>query len=192
MIDRIIGIFVEKSPNTIYVNVQGIVYSIEISNNILEILPKLNEQILIFVHLIIREDAHTLYGFKNANERNIFRMLIKVSGIGPRTALAILSKISIEELSKIIISRESYKLTTIPGIGKKTADRLILELKEKFNDIIINDISKQDYVNSKKDILDALIALGYSEKEVISVLSKLSDNIDVSNGIKEGLNLLSK
>lgn len=189
MIDNIIGILFDKDINSICVNVHGIVYKVEVPLNVLSCLPRIGEEIVIFTHLIIKEDSHVLYGFLEKKEREIFKLLIKVSGVGPRTALSILSKISLKELSKAIIFQESYKLVNIPGIGKKTAERLILELKEKFNDKFIDYNTNNS--NNKKDILNALISLGYSENESIIAINKIQNDLNISESIKQALKILS-
>lgn len=190
MISRINGILIEKLPPTICVDVNGIGYDLEVPMSTLYDLPEIGGKVALYTHLAVREDAHTLYGFLKAEERLAFRTLIKVSGIGARTALAILSGMSSTELAHAITQEDASLLVKIPGIGAKTAARLLLELKGKFT--ATTNTTEAQTPSAKSDILNALLALGYSEKESMSVVKNLSADLSVSDGIRQALQLLAK
>ena len=163
MIGRITGTLIEKLPPTICVDVGGIGYDIDVPMSTLYSLPETGARVTLYTHLTVREDAHILYGFGSAGERSAFRELIKVSGIGARTALSVLSGLSVADLAQAITLQESGRLTRVPGIGKKTAERLLLEMRGKLG----ADIGAAAHVthDNQSDILNDLLALGYSEKE---------------------------
>jgi len=145
----------------------------------------------LLTHLIVREDAHVLYGFSSAEERNGFKELIKISGVGARTALAILSGMSLSDLAQAVTLQEAGRLTKVPGIGKKTAERLLLELKGKLG----ADLGAAGGIvhhDTTSDILNALLALGYSDKEASLALKQVPADTTVSEGIKLALKALSK
>ncbi len=187
MIGRITGILTDKNSTTICIDTNGVGYEIDISFRTLNSLPNVGELVTLFTHLVIRENEHLLFGFKNSREREIFRILIKITGIGTRTALSILTILSIEELIQAVMKKESIYLTSIPGIGKKTAERLIFELYGKLPSI--ND-TETDILSSKSDILNALVSLGYSKKESLAALKMLPRNLDISESIRHALKLL--
>lgn len=154
-------------------------------------LPSTGDKLVLLTHLIIREDAHLLYGFGTAQERDVFKELIKISGVGPRTALSILSGMSVSDLIHAVSVQEAGRLTKVPGIGKKTAERLLLELKGRLGaDLGGGGIAVQGDATS--DILNALLALGYSEKEAALALKQVPAGSSVSDGIKLALKALSK
>jgi len=191
MIGRLSGILLEKNPPQLLVDCGGVGYEVDVSMSTFYNLPGLGEKVTLFTHMAVREDAHLLYGFGNLEERAVFRQLIKISGVGARTALAILSGMSVADLSQTITMQETGRLTKIPGIGKKTAERLLLELKGKLGadlgstgGIVHNDATS--------DILNALLALGYSDKEALLALKQVPDGASVSDGIKLALKSLSK
>ena len=191
MIGRIQGILIEKSPPAVLVDVQGVGYHIDVPMSSFYDLPALGEKVTLLTEFIVREDAQLLYGFVSAQERDAFRLLIKISGVGPRTALSILSGLSVEELSQAVAAQESARLTRVPGIGKKTAERLLLELKGKF--AATQSISQHQA--PRDDLLEvqrALMALGYSEKESGTALQTISPGASVSEGIRQSLKQLSK
>ncbi len=191
MIGRIRGTLIEKQPPTICVDVGGVGYEIDVPMSTLYQMPELGAQVSLFTHLAIREDAHVLFGFSSLSERSTFRALIKVTGIGARTALALLSGMSAEELADAITRQESGRLVKIPGIGKKTAERLLLELRGKLGaDLGSGAVSAAP--SSRDDVLHALEALGYSSKEAAIAVKALPDGIDVSEGIKQALKSLSR
>ncbi len=191
MIGRIQGRLLEKTPPKILLDCHGVGYEIEVPMTTFYELPELGNEVTLLTHFIVREDAQLLFGFGSNRERQTFRQLIKVNGIGAKVALSILSGISFNELIKAIIEQDSGLLTKIPGIGKKTAERLTLELKDKFKDDQIQLHSSQP-PTEMADIQNALIALGYSQKDVMSVTRELAADISVNDGIRQALKLLSK
>jgi Holliday junction DNA helicase RuvA len=191
MIGRIQGRLLEKTPPKILLDCHGVGYEIEVPMTTFYELPELGNEVTLLTHFIVREDAQLLFGFGSNRERQTFRQLIKVNGIGAKVALSILSGISFNELIKAIIEQDSGLLTKIPGIGKKTAERLTLELKDKFKDDQIQLHSSQP-PTEMTDIQNALIALGYSQKDVMSVTRELAADISVNDGIRQALKLLSK
>ncbi|MFA7678803.1 MAG: Holliday junction branch migration protein RuvA [Pigmentiphaga sp.] len=190
MIGRLTGILVEKQPPQICLDVNGVGYEIDVPMSTLYNLPDLGAQVSLLTHLAIREDAHVLYGFSSAAERRTFRELIKVSGVGARTALSILSGMSVEELSQAITLQETGSLVRVPGIGKKTAERLLLELRGKLGADL--GTAAAPVVSSQLDILNALLALGYSDKEARATLKTLPPDVSVSDGIKLALKALAR
>jgi holliday junction DNA helicase RuvA len=191
MIGRLSGILLEKNPPQLLVDCNGVGYEVDVPMSTFYTLPGLGEKVTLFTHLAVREDAHLLYGFGNHEERAVFRQLIKISGVGARTALAILSGMSVADLSQTITRQETGRLTKIPGIGKKTAERLLLELKGKIGADLVaaGGIVHSD---ATSDILNALLALGYSDKEAMLALKQVPDGSSVSDGIKLALKMLSK
>jgi holliday junction DNA helicase RuvA len=191
MIGRLSGILLEKNPPQLLVDCQGVGYEVDVPMSTFYNLPAIGEKVTLFTHLAIREDAHLLYGFGNLEERAVFRQLIRISGVGARTALAILSGMSTADLAQAITLQETGRLTKIPGIGKKTAERLLLELKGKLGADLgaAGGLSQHD---APADILNALLALGYSDKEALLALKQVPDGATVSDGIKLALKTLSK
>ena len=192
MIGRLRGKIIEKTPPLICVDVNGIGYDVQVPMNDLYELPGLNEEVQLYTHFVVREDAQQLYGFLNDTERQTFRTLIKISGIGPRTGLAILSGISAEQLAIAIEEENLNLLCKIPGIGKKTAERIVLELRGKLGAIVPAATSAASPASQRQDIANALMALGYSEREIQRVLKDLDPAIDVTDDIRQSLKLLSK
>lgn len=188
MIGRITGTLIEKLPPTLCVDVNGVGYDIEVPMSTLYALPELGTRVTLYTHLTVREDAHILYGFSTANERSAFRELIKVSGIGARTALSVLSGLSVSDLAQAITLQESGRLTRVPGIGKKTAERLLLEMRGKLGADL--GVSAHAVPDAQSDILNALLALGYSDKESQSALKALPEGTSVSDGIRLALKSL--
>src|ERR1700741_3611744 len=164
MIGRLSGILLEKNPPQLLVDCNGVGYEVDVPMSTYYNLPQLGEKVVLFTHQAIREDAHLLFGFGNANERAVFRQLIKISGIGARTALSILSGMSVADLAQAITLQEAGRLTKVPGIGKKTAERLLLELKGKLG-ADLGHVAGVAHSDATADILNALLALGYSDKE---------------------------
>ena len=142
-------------------------------------------------HFVVREDAQLLYGFGSVQERATFRQLLKVNGIGAKSALSILSGVSIDELVQAITLQEVGMLTRIPGVGKKTAERLLLELKDKF---AVEGLTTNNHTpkSASSDVLNALISLGYNEREALAAVKLLPAEVTVADGIKQALKLLSK
>ena len=202
MIGRLTGILIEKNPPSITVDVQGLGYEVDVPMSTFYNLPATGEKVSLHTHLIVREDAHQLFGFGTAEERAAFRQLLKISGVGARTALAVLSGMSVAELARAVTLQESGRLTKVPGIGKKTAERLLLELRDKLPKVAGNsarvgagETAADDALaatDNLSDILNALIALGYNEREALSAMKTLNADTAVSDGIRQALKLLSK
>ena len=192
MIGRIQGILLQKNPPQLLVDCQGVGYEIDVPMSTFYNLPAVGEKVTLFTHLAIREDAHVLYGFGSLDERALFRQLIRISGVGARTALALLSGLSVNDMSQAVALQDASRLTSIPGIGKKTAERLLLELKGKLETGALSAISSSVQNDAMADIQNALLALGYSEKETILAIKQLPNDCSVSDGIKMALKALSK
>ena len=192
MIGRISGILVEKNPPHIVVDVGGVGYEIDVSMITFYNLPATGERVSLHTQLIVREDAHLLYGFATDDERAAFRQLLKVSGVGPKVALAVLSGMSVNDLALAIADQESGRLTRIPGIGKKTAERLLLELRDKLKTVGQISATQAPGAAGSSDILNALISLGYNEREALFAIKQLPADAAVSDGIRQALKILSK
>jgi len=191
MIGRITGTLAAKQPPQVLVDVNGVGYEIDVPMSTFYNLPALGEKISLLTHLAIREDAHLLYGFGSEIERAAFRELLKVSGIGAKTALSVLSGLSVNDLSAAIAAQEIGRIVKVPGIGKKTAERLLLELKGR--PVFAGAISAVAGVESvSDDVRQALLALGYNEKEAGAAMQKLPADLPVSDAIRQALKLLSK
>ena len=189
MIGRLTGIVAEKSPPQVLLDVQGVGYEVHVPMSTFCNLPALGERTSLLTHLVVREDAHQLFAFLTPDERDTFRQLIKISGVGPRTALAILSGLSVADLAGAVARQEGGRLQKVPGIGKKTADRLLLELKGKLAPEL--GAGAAVATDAQADIVQALIALGYNEKEAALALKGLPKDVGVSEGIKLALKALS-
>jgi Holliday junction DNA helicase RuvA len=192
MIGRIQGLLLEKNPPQIVVDCQGVGYEVEVPMSTFYNLPATGERVSLLTHLLVREDAHLLYGFGTEGERRAFRQLLKISGVGARTALAVLSGLSVAELAEAVTLQETGRLTRIPGIGKKTAERLLLELKDKLGVDLATGIAAARPAPATSDVLHALLALGYSEKEAVAAIKQLPEGLSVSDGIRQALKSLSK
>jgi len=191
MIGRLIGTLAEKAPPQVLVDVNGVGYEVDVPMSSFFNLPGLGERVTLLTHFVVREDAQLLYGFLTHEERATFRQLIRISGIGPRTALSILSGLSVTELSQAVTQQQAGRLVKVPGIGKKTAERLLLELKGKLGpDMAAPGATVAS--DAQADIVQALMALGYNEKEAAAALKALPADIGVSDGIKQALKALSK
>lgn len=192
MIGRIQGILLQKNPPQLLVDCQGVGYEIDVPMSTFYNLPPVGEKVTLFTHLAIREDAHVLYGFGSLDERALFRQLIRISGVGARTALALLSGLSVKDMSQAVALQDASRLTSIPGIGKKTAERLLLELKGKLETGSLSAVSGVVQNDAMTDIQNALLALGYSEKETLLAIKQVPADCSVSDGIKMALKALSK
>jgi Holliday junction DNA helicase RuvA len=190
MIGRLTGILIEKNPPQITLDVHGVGYDVDVPMSTFYNLPAVGDRVSLFTHLVVREDAHLLFGFAGESERSAFRQLLRISGIGARTALAVLSGLSVADLAQAVAAQESGRLIRIPGIGKKTAERLLLELRDKLPKVTA--AMPAHAPTSGDDILNALLALGYSEKEAQAALKQLPADIGVSDGIRQALKSLSK
>jgi holliday junction DNA helicase RuvA len=192
MIGRIQGVLLEKHPPQILVDANGVGYDVEVPMSTFYNLPAIGERVTLLTHLVIREDAHLLFGFATEAERRLFRQLLKIAGVGARTALAVLSGMSVAELSDAVISQDTGRLTKVPGIGKKTAERLLLELKDKLGVESLAGTAVQRPTPAASDVLRALVSLGYSEKEALGAVKQLPENLTVADGIRQALKQLSK
>lgn len=191
MIARLNGLLIEKTPPLIVVDCAGVGYEVEVPMSTFYNLPELGAKVTLLTHMVVREDAQLLYGFGTEQEKSTFRQLLKVNGIGAKSALSILSGVSIEDLVQAVSMQEVGMLTRIPGIGKKTAERLLLELKDKFSATGLSASSNQTK-SASHDILNALLALGYNDREALAAVKLLEKDITVADGIKQALKLLSK
>ena len=192
MIGRLCGTLLEKNPPQILLDVQGVAYEVDVPMSTFYNLPGAGERVTLYTHLVVREDAHLLFGFGSENERHAFRQLTKVNGIGARIALSVLSGLSVAELAQAITMQESGRLTKIPGIGKKTAERILLELKDKLGAQLTTAVGVNRTPPASADVLNALFALGYSEKEAVAAVRALPEGVSVTDGIKHALKTLSK
>ena len=192
MIGRLSGKLIEKQPPQIIVDVQGLGYELDVPMSTFYNLPGLGESITLFTHLVVREDAHLLYGFGSDDERRAFRQLLKISGVGPKLALSVLSGLSVADLAQTVAMQETGRLTKIPGVGKKTAERLVLELRDKLD----HGPSVSAAVGTPKansgDVLNALLALGYNDREAQWALKQIPNDLSVSESIRQALKQLSK
>jgi Holliday junction DNA helicase RuvA len=191
MIGRLSGTLLEKNPPQLLVDCNGVAYEVDVPMSTFYNLPAMGEKVVLLTHLAVREDAHLLYGFATVEERNVFKQLIKISGVGARTALSILSGMSVADLAQAITLQEAGRLTRVPGIGKKTAERLLLELKGKLG-ADLGAVGGAVHNDATSDILNALLALGYSDKEAMLALKQVPAGSNVSDGIKLALKALSK
>ena len=192
MIGKLTGTLLEKSPPQVLIDCGGVGYEVDVPMSTFYGLPELGQKVALLTHFVVREDAQLLYGFATHTEREAFRQLIKVSGVGPRMALSLLSGMGVAELAQAVTAQEAGRLVKVPGIGKKTAERLLLELKGKLGaDLgpLAGDLPLGD---AHGDIGQALIALGYSDKEAAAALKALPADVGVSEGIKLALKALAK
>ncbi len=191
MIGRLSGILFDKNPAQLVIDCNGVGYEVSVPMSTFYNLPSTGEKVALLTHMVVREDAQLLYGFGTSQERELFRELIKISGIGARTALAILSGMSVNDLAQAVTLQDAGRLTKIPGIGKKTAERLLLELKGKLG-ADMGSVAGGAEADSSNDILSALLALGYSEKEALLAIKQVPAGSTVSDGIRHALKALSK
>ncbi len=191
MIGKLTGTLAAKNPPEVLMDCGGVGYEVLVPMSTFYNLPALGERVALLTHLIVREDAHLLYGFATQDERAGFKQLVKISGVGPRTALSILSGMSVADIAQAVAKQDAARLTKIPGIGKKTAERLLLELKGKLGDALATGgVSVSN--DNQSDILQALVALGYSDRDAGLALKALPSDVGVSEGIKLALKALAK
>jgi len=190
MIGRIAGTLVEKNPPQVVVTSHGVGYEIDVPMSTFYHLPRTGEAVELLTHLVVREDAHLLYGFLTAGERAAFRQLLKISGVGPKVALSVLSGLSVDDLSVAVASQDTARLTKVPGIGKKTAERLVLELRDKLPVAITLTHSAASQPGG--DVLNALLGLGYNEREAAAAVKQLPADLQLADAIRQALKLLSK
>ncbi len=191
MIGRLTGLLAEKNPPQLLIDCHGVGYEVDVPMSTFYNLPATGEKVALLTHFVVREDAQILYGFGSATEREAFRQLIKISGVGPRTALGILSGMSVADLAQAVTAQEAGRLTKVPGIGKKTAERLLLELKGKLG-ADLGPLAGPPRTDAHNDIQQALLALGYNDKEAAAALKALPADVGVSDGIKLALKALAK
>ena len=190
MISRLAGILLEKNPPQVVVDVHGIGYELDVPMSTFYNLPANGEKISLLTHFVVREDGQFLYGFASEGERCAFRQLLKISGIGARLALSVLSGLSVGDLAQVVARQEIGRLTKVPGIGTKTAERLLLELKGKLADAL--PASAVPAAAAHNDILNALLALGYNDREAGAAMKQLAADVTTSDGIRQALKLLSR
>jgi len=192
VIGRITGILLEKHPPLVLIDINGIGYEVDVPMSTFCKLPDIGEKVTLHTHFWVREEAHLLFGFMTEQERVLFRQLTKISGIGARTGLAILSGLSVADLHQAVVAQDSMRLTRVPGIGKKTAERLLLELRDRISPLSVLSETGSAVPVVDKDILSALLALGYNDREANRALEQLPEGVTVSDGIMQSLKFLSK
>lgn len=192
MIGRLKGQLLEKTPPHVIVDCHGVGYEVEVPMSTFYNLPALGESVTLLTHFVVREDAQLLYGFGTDRERATFRQLLKVNGVGAKSALSILSGLSVDDLIQAIALQETAMLVRVPGVGKKTAERLLLELKDKFSVEGLTNAGSSMPKSATGDVLNALLALGYNEREALAAVKQLPQDVTVSDGIKLALKSLSK
>ncbi|MCM8612082.1 MAG: Holliday junction branch migration protein RuvA [Candidatus Accumulibacter sp.] len=190
MIGRLTGVLLEKNPPQVVLDVQGVGYELDVPMSTFYNLPANGDRLSLLTHFVVREDGHFLYGFASEGERHAFRQLLKISGIGARLALSVLSGLSVGELAAAVAQQQVGRLTKIPGIGTKTAERLLLELKGKLADVLPSSTTAT--VDAHDDVLNALLALGYNEREAAAALKQLAPGLTTADGIRQALKMLSK
>ena len=193
MIGRLTGTLLEKHPPQVLVDVHGVGYEVDVPMSTFYDLPAVGERLSLYTHFSVREDAQQLFGFLTAKEREAFRLLIRITGVGPKLALAVLSGLSVDELAQAVTLQEPGRLTRIPGVGKKTAERLLLELKGKLADALpVGPGAAATPAGIQADALHALLALGYSDKEAVPVVKQLPEGLALEEAIRQALKLLAK
>ena len=192
MIGKLTGTLLEKNPPQILLDCHGVGYEVDVPMSTFYNLPAVGEAVSLLTHFVVREDAQILYGFGSASEREAFRQLVKISGVGPRTALSVLSGMSVADLAQAVSAQDSARIVKVPGIGKKTAERLLLELKGKLGADLNLPGAGAAAGDAASDIQQALMALGYSEKDAGAALKALPKDVGVSDGIKLALKALAK
>jgi holliday junction DNA helicase RuvA len=191
MIGRLYGKLLAKHPPMVLLDVAGVGYEVDVPMSTFYNLPGIGEATTLHTHMVVREDVHLLFGFGTEEERRVFRQMLKISGVGPRLALSVLSGLSIADLAQAVASGEAGRLVKIPGVGKKTAERLLLELRDKL-DASVPGAALTPKARSDGDVLGALLALGYSDREAQHALKQLPEGLGLSEGIRQALKLLSK
>jgi holliday junction DNA helicase RuvA len=192
MIGRLNGVLLEKTPPHVLIDINGVGYECEVPMSTFYNLPAVGERVVLLTQFIVREDAQLLYGFGSDRERLTFRQLLKVNGVGAKSALSILSGLSVDDLVHAVTLQDTALLTRVPGIGKKTAERLLLELKDKFTIDGISLAPGGAQKSASGDVLNALLALGYHEREALAAVKQLPADVVVADGIKLALKSLSK
>jgi Holliday junction DNA helicase RuvA len=192
MIGRLSGTLAVKSPPQVLIDVHGVGYELDVPMSTFYNLPSVGESVVLLTQFVVREDAQMLFGFLTAAERTTFRELTRISGVGPRTALSILSGLSVSELAQAVARQDGARLVKVPGIGKKTAERLLLELKGRLAPELTSPAGSALPDDAGSDIVQALLALGYNEREAQAALKALPAGVGVSEGIKLALKALNR
>jgi Holliday junction DNA helicase RuvA len=190
MIGRILGELVEKNPPQVVVVSHGVGYEIDVPMSTFYHLPRTGENVTLLTHMVVREDAHLLYGFLTAGERTAFRQLLKISGVGPKVALSVLSGLSVDDLAAAVAAQDAARLTKVPGVGKKTAERLVLELRDKLP--LAVSVARTDASPASGDVVNALLGLGYNEREAQGAVKQLTAGLVLTDAIRQALKLLAK
>jgi Holliday junction DNA helicase RuvA len=190
VIGRIQGVVVEKNFPQVVVSCHGVGYEIDVPMSTFYPLPRTGEEVTLLTHLVVREDAHLLYGFLTAGERTAFRQLLKISGVGPKVALAVLSGLSVDELAAAVTQGDAGRLTKVPGIGKKTAERLVLELRDRLPKV--TGAARAESPDGGGDVIGALLGLGYNEREAQAAVKQLPSELQLADAIRQALRLLAK
>lgn len=192
MIGRLSGVLLEKNPPQILVDVGGVGYEVDVPMSTFYNLPQSGGTVTLHTHMVVREDAHLLFGFGTEAERHAFRQLLKISGVGARTALSVLSGLSVVDLQHAVAGQDAGRLVKIPGIGKKTAERLLLELRDKLDVRGEPGMPTLPAASASSDVLNALLALGYNDKEASWAVKQVDAALPVAEAIRQSLKLLSK
>ncbi len=190
MIGRIQGVLTEKNPPQVVIVTHGVGYEIDVPMSTFYHLPRTGESVELLTHLVVREDAHLLFGFLSAGERTAFRQLLKVSGVGPKVALAVLSGLSVEDLAAAIAAQDAARLTKVPGVGKKTAERLVLELRDKLP--VAGAVARAEAAPARGDVVNALLALGYNDREAQAAVKQLPAELALADAIRQALKHLAR
>jgi Holliday junction DNA helicase RuvA len=190
MIGRIHGVLTEKNPPQVVVVTHGVGYEIDVPMSTFYHLPRTGENVELLTHLVVREDAQLLYGFLTAGERTAFRQLLRVSGVGPKVALAVLSGLSVEDLARAIAAQDAARLTRVPGVGKKTAERLVLELRDKLP--AVPGTERSEAAPARADVVNALLALGYNDREAQAAVKQLPAELALADAIRQALKHLAR
>lgn len=194
MIGRISGILIEKKAPQLLVDVQGVGYELLVSLTTFFDLPENGDQVTLLTHLVVREDIQQLYGFREASERELFRMLIKISGVGPKMALTILSGMNTKDFFESVQTSDIDRLVKLPGVGKKTAERLAIEMKDRLPVMSSMDINKagseekekfHQKLGAQEEAESVLVALGYKPQEATRMIAIASNNIDIADNEKK-------
>ncbi len=195
MISWLQGSLLEKQPPSLVVNVNGVGYELEAPMSTFFALPEVGEPVTVFVHMVVREDAQLLFGFADKPQREMFRSLIRVNGVGPKVALAVLSTLSPQELLNCMTNEDVTLLCKVPGIGKKTAQRLLVEMKDRlekeFAELSLEAAASGRPQDGTRDAIDALVALGYKQSEANRVVKGLDSNLSSEDLIRQALKALS-
>ena len=190
MIGRVQGVLTEKNPPQVVVVTHGVGYEIDVPMSTFYHLPRTGEPVELLTHLVVREDAHLLFGFLTAGERTAFRQLLKVSGVGPKVALAVLSGLSVDDLAAAVAGRDAARLTKVPGVGKKTAERLVLELRDRLP--AAAGAARAEAAPARGDVMNALLALGYNDREAQAAVRELPAELALADAIRQALKHLAR